>query len=81
LKELKKRRQTEMQNLMNLTGRSYEDWDVVMNEEKNIPVEDSYKVAANNAMKNSERKSPFWIFTLGVVGLAAAVGINQKRKV
>jgi hypothetical protein len=81
LKELKKRRQTEMQNLVSLTGKTYEDWDVVLNDEKNIPVEDSYKVAANDARRNEERKSPFWIFTIGVVGLAAAVTMSQKRKV
>ena len=80
LKELRKRRQTEMQNLTSLTGKSYEDWDVVLNDEKNIPVEDSYKVAANDARKNEGRKNPFWALTLGVVGLAAAVSLSQKRK-
>ena len=81
LKQLRKRRQTEMQNLASLTGKSYEDWDVVLNNETNIPVEDSYKVAANDARKNNERKNPFWALTLGVVGLAAAVSLSQKRKV
>lgn len=81
LKELKKRRQTEMQNLTSLTGKTYEDWDVVMDDEKNIPVEDSYKIAAIDAQKNSGRKSPFWVLTLGLVGLATAVGVNQKRRV
>ena len=80
LKGLKKRRQTEVQNLTSLTGKSYEDWDVVMNDEKNIPVEDSYKVAAVEGKKNGERKNPFWVVTLGMFGLAAAAGFNQKRK-
>jgi hypothetical protein len=79
LKELKKRRQTEMQNLNSLTGKTYEDWDVVM-DEKNIPDEDSYKIAAADARKNSGKKNPFWVLTLGLVGLATAVGLNQKRK-
>jgi Na+-transporting NADH:ubiquinone oxidoreductase subunit NqrB len=80
LKELRKRRQTEMQNLTNLTGKSYEDWDVVLNDETNIPVEDSYKVAAVEGKKNGERNNPFWVITLGMFGLAAAAGFNQKRK-
>ena len=80
LRELKKRRQTEMQTLTSLTGKTYEDWDVVMNDEKNIPVENSYLVAGAEAKKNGERKNPFWVFSLGIVGLAAAVGLSHKRK-
>jgi len=80
LKGLKKRRQTEMQNLTSLTGKSYEDWDVVMSDEKNIPIEDSYKVAAVEGKKNDERNNPFWVITLGLFGLATAAGFNQKRK-
>jgi hypothetical protein len=80
LKELKKRRQTEMQNLTRLTGKTYEDWDVVMNEEQNIPFEDSYKMAAVEAKKNERKESPFWVLTLGVASLAAGIAFNQKRK-
>jgi hypothetical protein len=80
LKQLKKRRQTEMQNLVLLTGKNYEDWDVVM-DEKNIPHEDSYKMAGVDARKNERKNSPFWVMTFGVLGLATAVGLSQKRKV
>jgi hypothetical protein len=79
LKQLKARRKTEMENLSSLTGKTYEDWDVVM-EEKNIPVEDSYKIAAMDAKKYPGRTGPFLILTLGVIGLATAVGMSQKRK-
>jgi len=62
LKELKKRRQGEMQNLNSLTGKTYEDWDVVMSDENNIPVEESYKVAGVEAKRNGERKNCREIF-------------------
>jgi hypothetical protein len=80
LAQLKQRRQTEMQNLRLLTGKGYEDWDLVMNEEKNIPVEDSYRTAALENKKNSGKRSPFLLISLGLIGLATAIGISQRRK-
>jgi hypothetical protein len=82
LTQLKQRRQTEMQNLRLLTGKGYEDWDLVM-EEKNIPVEDSYKTAALENKKNSGKRSPFLLISLGLIGLqrrsVSAKGERDKK--
>jgi hypothetical protein len=45
LKELKKRRQNELAMLSNLTGKGYDDWDLVAinNEEKFVPAVATYK--------------------------------------
>ncbi|HEV8284877.1 MAG TPA: DUF2330 domain-containing protein [Chitinophagaceae bacterium] len=81
LKELKQRRQDEIEMLTYLTGKDYSDWDVVINheEEKYIPTEISY---GNLALTTKDpKKGPGVLFAgLGVIGLIVMIGYKQKRK-
>jgi hypothetical protein len=81
LKDLKQRRQDEMEMLTYLTGKNYSDWDVVMNneEEKYIPDQASYKSLALTAKVPKKNKGVLFA-TLGVMGLIAMIGFKQKRK-
>lgn len=70
LKELKKRRQGELEMLASLTGKGYEDWDVVTTgEEKAVPAVASYKVISNQP-KQTDDQSLVIIGALGVISLA-----------
>lgn len=80
LADLKQRRQDELKMLTYLTGKDYNDWDVVMNDnEENIPAEFSYGNLASTLRRPKKDKGVFFA-TLGVMGLVAAFGFNQKRK-
>jgi hypothetical protein len=81
LKDLKQRRQDEMEMLTYLTGKNYSDWDVVMNneEEKYIPTQISYGNLASTI--NVPAKDKGVLFAgLGVIGLMVVIGFKQKRK-
>jgi len=78
LKELKQRRQNEMETLGYLTGKGYNDWDVVVNEEeKNIPSEASYKMVAIAIPKN---KSTNEILLAGIGLIGIITFVRRKRK-
>jgi Na+-translocating ferredoxin:NAD+ oxidoreductase RnfD subunit len=80
LEQLKQRRQDELENLSDLTGKDYSDWDVVMSsrEEKDLPAEISYgSLASTTVPKKGEG---YFFAGLGVVGLIAALGLRQKGK-
>lgn len=80
LKDLKQRRQDEMETLTYLTGKDYSDWDVVTNneEEKYIPREISYESLAFTTVP---KKGQGLLFaSLGVIGLIAAIRFKQKGK-
>jgi len=82
LKELKQRRQDEMEMLTYLTGKDYSDWDVVSNfeEEKYIPIEVSYATIASSVKKIPEKNNNILFVTLGVMGIVSMVGLRLKRK-
>ena len=82
LKELKQRRQDEMQMLTYLTGRGYDDWDVLVKspEEKYIPTEASYAKVASGLNKKREAKSGLLFSVIALVGLASLLGLGQVRK-
>jgi hypothetical protein len=63
-----------------LTGKSYDDWDVVTNtkEEKNIPAEISYGSIASTIRFDKKDNRPLFA-TLGVIGLIALFGFKQRR--
>jgi hypothetical protein len=81
LKELKQRRQDEMEMLTYLTGKDYSDWDVVMNneEEKYIPTQASYETVALTT-KVPEKDKGVLFATFGVIGLILVIGFKHKRK-
>jgi len=82
LDDLKQRRKDEMKTLISLTGKGYTDWDLVSSadEEKSIPVEDSYRDVALEKNKTGKRESGILYATLGVMGLLSLAGIRQRRK-
>ena len=82
LKELKKRRQNEMQMLTYLTGRGYDDWDVLVSndtEEKSIPAEATYATVAGES-KQPGKSNELLIGVIAFVGLASLVGLGYSRK-
>jgi hypothetical protein len=80
LKKLKERRQDEMEMLGYLTGKGYEDWDLVMNDEKQLPEDVSYETAAMYAGKNKEKSNGVLLVSLGIVAIASMIGLGYKRK-
>jgi hypothetical protein len=82
LKELKKRRQGELEMLVNLTGKGYDDWDVVAsaNEENGIPLIASYESVAllKRTKKGTENKIAFTV--LGIAGVVCLIRIKGRRK-
>ncbi len=80
LADLRQRRQDELKMLTYLTGKGYDDWDVVTNtkEEKNIPAEISYGSIASTIRFDKKDNRPLFA-TLGVIGLIALFGFKQRR--
>lgn len=79
LKDLKVRREDEMDMLTYLTGKGYNDWDMVMSEEeKNIPVEASYNTVAKDIGKQGKDNTALYA-TIGLAGLIALVRIKRRK--
>lgn len=79
LKDLKQRRTDEMEMLTYLTGKSYSDWDVVMNdEEKLIPVEESYASVSKDAKNKTGRDNTLLFAAIGVMGLISLAGLSRR---
>lgn len=77
---LKQRRTEEMEMLTWLTGKSYSDWDVVMNEkeEKFIPAEAKY-ASISHVIKNKPSRANGLLFaTISVVGLVSLIGWRKR---
>jgi len=82
LGELKERRKDELKMLTFLTGKGYDDWDMVVRaeEEKFIPASDSYTAAAF-ALKNRPFPGGRLLATgIGLMGLLSAFGLGFLRK-
>jgi hypothetical protein len=80
LADLKQRRQDELKMLKHLTGKDYDDWDVVVNsnEEKNIPTDVSYQNIASTVTFDKKDNSPLFA-TLGLIGIIALFGFKQRK--
>src|SRR5688572_15741755 len=77
LKALKDRRAGEMEMLTYLTGKKYEDWDVVSNEEEQlIPNEASY-AAVSKESPPAGRNRTLLFATIGVMGLVTLAGLRR----
>ena len=65
-----------------LTGKSYNDWDVVSEqpEEKYVPKEVSYATIAPLLENKPERSRGVLAATLGVVGLVLLGSLRRKNK-
>lgn len=82
LKELKQRRTDEMEMLTYLTGKSFDDWDVVSNtgEEKYVPTEASYAMVAKDAVPKSGGNNNLLFAGIAMVGLISIVGLGRRKK-
>jgi hypothetical protein len=79
LKDLKQRRTGEMEMLTYLTGKGYNDWDVVMNdEEKSIPVEATYATVSKDISNTPGRDNTLLFATIGVLGLVSLIGFRRN---
>lgn len=80
LQGLKERREDELKMLTYLTGKGYNDWDVVVRaeEEKYIPAADSYAAAALIIREGSTHSRSIWIAGISFVGLLLAVGLRFR---
>jgi len=81
LADLRQRRRDELKMLTYLTGKSYDDWDVVINskEEKNIPADVSYRSIASTTTFDKKDSRPLFA-TLGVIGLIALFGFKRSKR-
>jgi hypothetical protein len=82
LKQLKERRTDELEMLTYLTGKGYSDWDVVSEttEEKNIPMEASYALAAEANNDTHPNRKNGWYMAMGMIGIITIGGIAMSRK-
>jgi hypothetical protein len=82
LKDLKARREDELKMLTYLTGKGYNDWDVVVRteEEKFIPTEDSYAAAAVANAKTPAGRESVVIAGIGFMGLLSAIGLVMRGR-
>lgn len=71
LRQLKQRRREELRNLTELTGKSYEDWDVASSSEPaNIPHEDAYASISVQLHKETDQRPAYFLAGAGLLGLA-----------
>jgi len=82
LENLKVRREDELKMLTYLTGKGYNDWDVVMRaeEEKSIPVADSYAAAALAVGKVPSGSRSMMIAGIGLMGLLSMIGLGRRGR-
>ena len=82
LKELKKRRQGELEMLATLTGKGYDDWDLVASaeEETDVPPVVAYKSVAVLAGKKEKPDNEILFAVIGVVSVVSLIGMQRIKK-
>lgn len=81
LKDLKERRAGEMEMLAYLTGKTYRDWDVVLDnsvEEQLLPTEASYEALATDGIPGRNRDNMLLFATISVMGVVSLFGLRRK---
>ena len=81
LKELKQRRADEIEMLAYLTGKGYNDWDVVVTDEneKSIPAEATYATILKDIDKNPRGNNTLLYATFGFMGLISIIGLRKRN--
>lgn len=80
LKDLKQRRADEMEMLTRLTGKGYNDWDVVSNdEEKAIPAEATYASLSHETSERKDRTNGVLLAGIGVLGAILLFGKRRNN--
>lgn len=80
LKELKHRRANEIEMLASLTGKGYNDWDVVeaIPNEKFVSEEATYAAVSKNIKKSGALGSALLFATFGFMGIISLMGWRQR---
>jgi hypothetical protein len=89
LQSLKERRKEELETLHFLTGKGYEDWDLVATAdgEKNIPAGEGYSLLAAAATADAakqgdmKKRTAILFASVGLMGLISLRGLGKKKKV
>jgi hypothetical protein len=83
LENLKARRADELKMLTYLTGKGYNDWDVIVraDEEKFIPSADSYATAALTIGKAPSGRGKMMMAGIGIIGFLSVIsfGIRSRK--
>ena len=81
LRELKLRRADEMEMLAYLTGKGYNDWDVVINneDEKLIPAEAAYAAVSKGMDKNAGRNNTLMFAAIGFIGMISIINLRKRN--
>jgi len=85
LKQLKERRKKEMDMLVYLTGKSYEDWDVVIaNEAESMTYDTSYQSIAKNFKPASvhpiENGKNIFLASMALISLISMISFRRKKQ-
>ena len=82
LKELKQRRIGEIEMLAYLTGKGYNDWDVVVNDkdEKLVPLEVTYATVSKSIRNNPVQNNSLWFAAIGFMGIISVVGLRRRNQ-
>jgi hypothetical protein len=82
LKQLKQRRIGEIEMLAYLTGKGYNDWDVVVNDkdENLVPLEATYATVAKSIRNNPVQNNRLWFAAIGFMGIISVVGLRRLNQ-
>jgi hypothetical protein len=84
LKELKERRKKEMDMLATLTGKGYDDWDVVMDTKQDETVAEVSYATVSKEVKETEPKKKtgknIFMASLALLSLVTMFGATRRRK-
>jgi hypothetical protein len=84
MKDLKERRKKEMEMLASLTGKDYDDWDVVMDtKEEDIAADASYATLEKEVKTEAPKKQMgqgIFMASLALLSMVTMVGLGRKRK-
>ena len=83
LKELKDRRKKEMEMLTSLTGKGYDDWDVVMDKEETVEAASYASVSSEIKTQATKKENGKELFmaSMALLSIVTMVGISRKRTI
>jgi hypothetical protein len=83
LKELKDRRKKEMEMLTSLTGKGYDDWDVVMDKEETVAGASYASVSSEIKTQATKKETGKDIFmaSMALLSMITVVGLSRKRNI
>lgn len=83
LKQLKERRKKEMEMLQQLTGKGYDDWDVVMDKEEKVEAASYASVSSEIKTRSTKKETGKEIFmaSMALLSMVTMVGLSRKRNI